>query len=82
MVEIGGPEQPKCPTNRSVVKGEEKAILHVCTFYIYGYATFHCESRVEDHKQLSTTSRRVGLLERESTCTTNPLAIVYRLDAI
>jgi hypothetical protein len=50
MVEIGGPEQPECPTNRSVVKGEEKLpFIHV-RFIFTSMLRITYESRVEDQK--------------------------------
>ena len=51
MVEIGGPEQPECSSNRSVVKSEKKLpFIRTCfTFTSVPHAAY--ESRVEDHNQ-------------------------------
>jgi hypothetical protein len=62
MAKIGGPEQPKCPTNRSVVKGEEKLpFIHACLTFTSVLRVVY-KSRVEDHnQQVSQTERWISL---------------------
>jgi hypothetical protein len=62
MAEIGGPEQPECPTNRSVVKGEEKLPFIHARFTFTSVPHVVYESRVEDHnQQVSQTERWISL---------------------
>jgi len=63
MVELGGPEQPESPTDRYVVKGEEKLPFTYIHFILASMLRIVCESRVEDHKQSSIANRKVGLCE-------------------
>jgi hypothetical protein len=51
MVEIGGPKQPECPTNQSVIKGEEKLPFMHTRFIFTSMLHVVYESRVEDHNQ-------------------------------
>jgi hypothetical protein len=62
MAEIGGPEQPECPTNRSVVKGEEKLPFMHKRFVFTSVPHVVYESGVEDHnQQVSQTERWISL---------------------
>jgi hypothetical protein len=49
MAKIGGPEQPKCPTNWSVVKGEEKLLFIYIRFTFTSVPHVIYKLRIEDH---------------------------------
>jgi hypothetical protein len=51
MAETGGPEQPECSSNRSIVKGEEKLPFIHTRFTFTSVPRAVYESRVEDHNQ-------------------------------
>jgi hypothetical protein len=62
MLEIGGPKQPECSSNRSVVKGEEKLPFIRTRFTFTSVPHVAYESRVEDHnQQVSQTERWISL---------------------
>jgi hypothetical protein len=51
MVEIGGPKQPECSSNRSIVKGEKKLPFIRIRFTFTGVPRVVYELGVEDHNQ-------------------------------
>jgi hypothetical protein len=50
MVEIGGPKQPKCPTNQSIVKDKEKLPFIYIRFIFTSILYIMYKSRVKDQK--------------------------------
>jgi hypothetical protein len=50
--------------NQSVVKGEEKLLFIYVHFILMSILYITCESRIEDHKQLSIINRIVDLFKR------------------
>ena len=62
MAKIGGPEQPECSSNRSVVKGEKTLPFMCVRFILASMLRVVCEAGVEDQNQhVPQTERWISL---------------------
>jgi hypothetical protein len=62
MTKIGGPEQPECPINQSIVKSKEKLPFIHTRFIFMSVLHIMYKSRVEDHnQQVSQIERWISL---------------------